>query len=172
MTRKDLIEPRYTQSQVLVAARLTEKTLQNYIAREHFLVYSDFVNPGRGQRRFYSAVDVVLLAAMGELALFSIPPSVAGIYANSIRGWLLVNGSRSQTRVGDAVSGLPSTFFLFAPPSDSVEQVSLCADSWSSLEAEIERFGDLNSYVIVNAKQLVTRVIHRLQIRQDPKNVE
>lgn len=163
MTRKQLIEPRYTQSQVLAATRLSEKTLQNYIAREQFEMYSDFANrPGRGQRRFYSASDVVLLAAMRDLSLYSIPPSVMGNYANSVRAWLLTDGSRSQSAVGDAISGLPNRYFLFVPPPEA--DIALAANSWEDLGALAEEWG-YNAYIILNGKQLVARTIHSLQLR-------
>jgi hypothetical protein len=108
MKRDQLTVPRFTQADVLKATGLSAQTLQNYVTREVFEVYS--ASAVQGHRRLYSAADVVLLACMSAVSGFSIPPRTAGSFANHVRAWMLADAPRDGT-----TEKPPKRFFLFCP---------------------------------------------------------
>ncbi|MER8948965.1 hypothetical protein [Mesorhizobium sp. M0959] len=71
----DLTEPRYTTPEVLAVTRLRPEVLQTWINRSGSSEINTPLrkvfgarNPGRGNRRLYSAIDVVKLAIMRRMA--------------------------------------------------------------------------------------------------------
>ena len=68
-----LTEPRYTTPEVLAVTLLKPEVLQTWINREVF----GERNPGRGQRRLYSKIDIVKLSIMRRMADLSVALSVS-----------------------------------------------------------------------------------------------
>lgn len=72
----DLEEPLFTQADVLkVLPDLTAKNLQNWAERG--LLEIDDPRPGRQAKRLYTAVGVIMLAAMNRMVKFGLGPTDA-----------------------------------------------------------------------------------------------
>jgi hypothetical protein len=70
-----LVEPRYSQPDVLRVTRLKAAVLQTWVNRSAIELAEQ--NPGYGRRRSYSALDVVRLAVMRRMADMRVDLSVA-----------------------------------------------------------------------------------------------
>lgn len=76
MKRIDLQEPQFTQAEVLkILPRLSGKTLQNWKARGILDAEGD--TPGRGNRRLYTPLGIVMLNFMDKLTSLGIQPTTA-----------------------------------------------------------------------------------------------
>lgn len=75
-TIEELAKPQFVNSDVMQATGRSAATLQSWVNRGVLLPASG-QNPGVGQRRLYSAIDVVKLAVLGELTDFGLLPAAA-----------------------------------------------------------------------------------------------
>ena len=75
-TIEDLKKPQFVNSDVMVATGRAAATIQTWVNRGIFIPASG-QNPGYGQRRQYSAIDVCKIAVLGQLTDFGFPPSDA-----------------------------------------------------------------------------------------------
>lgn len=72
----DLEEPRFTQAQVLkMLPDLKAKQLQNWSSRG--VLDDQRQKPGKGERRLYTSLGVVMLDFMVKMLAFGIPPTAA-----------------------------------------------------------------------------------------------
>ncbi len=158
MTRQEMTIPRFSQAVVVKATGLPAKTLQNYIDRKIFTVYAS--NPGKGQRRLYSAADIVLLAGMKAVSGFGIPPTAAGILANHIRAWMLVETSRCG-----GSDRLPECCFLFSPGTrdDEANLPDVIDQGPDAGELTKRAAGEGHlAFLLIEGKRLITETLNRL----------
>jgi len=75
-TVEELGKPQFVNSDVMQATGRSAATIQTWVNRG-ILVPTSGQNPGYGQRRQYSAIDVCKIAVLGELTDFGFPPGEA-----------------------------------------------------------------------------------------------
>jgi len=76
MDSKQIFEAKFQNADVLKATGVSLGTLQTWLNRGLIKPSSD-LTPGTGQRRMYSAADVLRVALMAELVGFGLKPSAA-----------------------------------------------------------------------------------------------
>ena len=98
----DFLEARFQQSDVLSVCGLKAMTLQNWNARGLGARQSS-ERPGTGNRRTYSALDVLVLAIMKELAGLKVPVSFAHGLAADIVAPIVENSGSLMKQPGYSV---------------------------------------------------------------------
>lgn len=79
----DLMKPRFTQAQVLrMLPMLKPKTLQNWSSRG--ITDPDQPKLGKGERRLYSPIGIIMLDFMAFVILYGVPPKEARDMADYI----------------------------------------------------------------------------------------
>ncbi len=85
----DINEPIFTQAEVLKVTRISAKTLQNWIDPSRGIFKVGGHGIGKGNRRLYSAVDVMGLVLMGHLVALGVAPTIiSALFYQDIRSWL------------------------------------------------------------------------------------
>lgn len=109
----EFCRPSFSQAEVLSATGLSEKTIQNYLARYEEEMHLSAPAPGKGRSRLYSAADAVFLAAVRAISAFGLAPSTAIFLAHHVRPWAL---AQAQHYYQNGFVHLPDRLFGFCPP--------------------------------------------------------
>lgn len=79
----------FTQAEVLKVTRISAKTLQNWIDPSRGILKVGGQGIGRGNRRLYSAVDIMGLVLIGHLVALGVAPTIiSALFYQDIRSWL------------------------------------------------------------------------------------
>jgi hypothetical protein len=151
--------PSFTQAEVISSTGLTEKRIQNYLARYEGEMSLSVPPPGRGQRRRYSAADAVYLATVRAMSDFGLAPSTAVLLANHVRAWAVVQARRYYE--GGFVY-LPEQLFGFCSPFEGNESnLMIHAATSEGIQAWAKKYGH-DAILIVDGKRIAQETARRL----------
>lgn len=97
MDNDKIFEPKYQNADVLKATGVSLGTLQTWLNRG-LIKPSSGLTPGTGQRREYSAADVLRVALMAELVGFGFKPSAAAFVLDIVERESCVRESPNNAR--------------------------------------------------------------------------
>ena len=151
-----IYEPRWTHGETVDVTGVTSKSLHNWVAREIVVPEELVVRSGR---RFYSALDVIAIAAMAELTELKVPPLDAWEIATRVK-------YRSEELLIDKLSHEFAKAGVSVGPKNPIDILVRYIDGELSVaersRTERSKWEPEGSYIVVPADRLTYRILKRL----------
>lgn len=161
---KEFNRPSFCQAEVISATRLSEKTLQNYLARYEEALGLSAPAPGKGQRRLYSTSDAIFLAAMTAVSGFGLAPLRAALFANHVRAWAQIEARKYYE--GGFVHLPDQLFGISAPFEGNESDLMINASTFEEINAWAKEYGH-HAILILDGKRIAQETAHKLWARYE-----
>jgi hypothetical protein len=166
---KEFNRPSFSQAEVISATHLSEKTLQNYLARYEEALGLSATAPGKGQRRLYSTSDAIFLAAMTAISGFGLAPLRAAHFANHVRAWAQIEARRYYE--GGFIHLPDQLFGVSAPFEGNESDLMIQASTFEEINAWAKEYGH-HAILILDGKRIAQETARELWARYQLTSID